>query len=358
MELRIAVPESEVSEAVLNPALETVTRVNERLIASGEVPTFAAAVHKHGLRWHPEPEGQPESFDHAGEIFSRPDRWGVGKWTADCDDLAPYKAASLRASGQDPGAKAIVRRSGPGLWHAIVKRSDGSIDDPSVEAGMKVSGVSGFSGLAGAYHVVGVAPAVVPCMFPPCAKGNPPRPALALNRVVTRSGKVAFDGRCDVPIEGTEHKISASVRRRTASQAIVGAIMGAALVGRCSGVADKEQLRQLAAIAGILAGEAPREVLRVCGESAVVGAIPFVASVASGHNVGFNFGHFLKALEPLMSTAVSFVPGVGPIASKAMDITTDILSKAGPVLQAAIQPPGSQWTHYPGAQMAFDVVIP
>jgi len=59
---------------------------------------------------------------------------------ADCEDLACARAAELIASGEDPGARAgfygrelaIDRR----LYHVVVMRSDGTIEDPSRTLGM------------------------------------------------------------------------------------------------------------------------------------------------------------------------------------------------------------------------------
>ena len=118
MDLSVAVPEAKVSKEVLEPALESVTRLNERMIEKGEVPTAEDAIDHDGVRWKPEPPGA-ERFDHAGLVMRR--KWG------DCDDLAPWHAASLRVTGEDHGAQAIVYPSGPGRWHAVVRRSDGSI---------------------------------------------------------------------------------------------------------------------------------------------------------------------------------------------------------------------------------------
>ena len=58
-------------------------------------------------------------FDHAATVHRR--GWG------DCDDLAPYHAASLRHTGEDPGATAVVYRSGPNRLarsHATERRHD------------------------------------------------------------------------------------------------------------------------------------------------------------------------------------------------------------------------------------------
>jgi hypothetical protein len=138
VELRIAIPEEEVKAPVLDAGLEVTTRLDEDLIAAGKVPMFRDASPGSAIVWKPEPPGA-EHFDHAARVLAR----GNG----DCDDLAPWHAASLRQSGEDPGARAIVYQSGPNRWHAVVRRSDGSIDDPSLEAGMRPAGpVSGVSG--------------------------------------------------------------------------------------------------------------------------------------------------------------------------------------------------------------------
>ena len=129
MRYRIAVPEAHVEASIIDAALEAVTRLDESMIHSGDVPDFDAR--PKGIIWKPEPKGD-EFFDNAQTIIQR--GWG------DCDDLAPWKAASLRATGEDPGAIAKVVKSGPSMYHAIVERSDGAIDDPSVECGMKPKG--------------------------------------------------------------------------------------------------------------------------------------------------------------------------------------------------------------------------
>src|SRR5262245_53396081 len=120
MRVNVAIPEAHVTQPVLDAALEAVTRLNEQLIQSGH-PTFKQALPT-GIKWKPEPPGS-EHFDHAGIVAHR--GWG------DCDDLAPWHAASLRVTGEDKGANAIVVPSGPNRWHAVVRRSNGAIDDPS-----------------------------------------------------------------------------------------------------------------------------------------------------------------------------------------------------------------------------------
>jgi len=103
MRIQLAIPEKHVTAPVLNGALEAVTRLNESLLKAGDTPTDLELI-KAGAIWKPEPPGD-EHFDHGKEIASR--GWG------DCDDWAPLRAARLRATGEDPGARAVVRKSGP-----------------------------------------------------------------------------------------------------------------------------------------------------------------------------------------------------------------------------------------------------
>jgi hypothetical protein len=135
MRIRVSVPEQFVQPSVINAALEAVTRVNQAMIKAGDVPTFDPDTPRDfGIRWRPENMGD-EHFDHAGIVMER--KWG------DCDDLAPWRAASLRETGEDAGAVAIAVPSGPDMYHALVRRSDGSNDDPSVAAGMASKSVVG-----------------------------------------------------------------------------------------------------------------------------------------------------------------------------------------------------------------------
>ncbi len=301
MDLHVAVPEAHVTKEVLEPALEAVTQLNEHLLEAGEVPTAEDAIEHDGIRWKPEPPGA-ERFDHAGLVHRRKH--------GDCDDLAPWHAASLRVTGEDPGAQAIVRPSGPGMWHAIVRRSDGSIDDPSKWAGMgQKQGVHG---------------AVLRPMFDVRRRGGVNgagpfvrdfRPGIGIRRVEGR-GYVA---RVDLPwAESTDVALSTLHRAPVAAQSIVGAIMGACLVGQTAGVAYPEDVRALHALAGLLEGEHPGSVAERLGEEAVQRAIPFCAPLA--HVVGFNFGKFLKSALPIASTIASFIPGVGPVLKTASDV--------------------------------------
>jgi hypothetical protein len=196
MRIRIAVPEQFVDPSVIDAALEAVTRLDESMIRNGQAPTSHEAIAA-GAIWRPENMGD-EHFDHAGTIASR--GWG------DCDDWAPLHAATLRASGEDPGAFARVVPSGPSTYHAIVQRTDGAIDDPSVAAGMKPARIGEISDEQ--IHVMAcdphdgrvyegqLAPTVGPLSLH-CGPGIAVRGC-----TIVGVGKL-YQARCDVPLIGS-----------------------------------------------------------------------------------------------------------------------------------------------------------
>lgn len=49
----------------------------------------------------------------------------------DCDRLTVDRVAELRERGGEEGACAYVYQTGPTTWHAVVRRGDGAIEDPS-----------------------------------------------------------------------------------------------------------------------------------------------------------------------------------------------------------------------------------
>jgi len=68
------------------------------------------------------------------------ERWQVPSETyarrrGDCEDLAAWRAAELRLAGEP--ARVVVYRSRPGVLHAVVRRADGRIEDPSRRLGMR-----------------------------------------------------------------------------------------------------------------------------------------------------------------------------------------------------------------------------
>lgn len=261
MRIRLSLPDGHLSPEALNSALEAVTRTNESLISSGQVPTAAEGIAR-GVRWKPEPPGD-EHFDLAPVVMGR--GWG------DCDDLAPWHAASLRVTGKDPGAVAIVKRSGPKRWHAVVLRSNGSIDDPSKAAGMGARrGVNGV----GAAQVV--APRYVP-IVPPLHAGLA-SPRIALDVRPFRGG---YAGRVDLPLGLAA--LASCARAPDPTTCLARALEGAAVVGQACD-ADPDSLLRVAGIHDLLCGEDPESVFdalayrspQLAGE--VVGFLPGIAA--------------------------------------------------------------------------------
>ena len=329
MRVNVAIPEAHVSKPVLDAALESVTRLNEQLLKQGH-PTFQDALQKQGIQWKPEPPGQ-EHFDHAGIVAHR----GHG----DCDDLAPWEAASLRHTGTDPGAKAIVVRSGPSMWHAIVERSDGSHADPSKAAGMP--------GKAQNYHG-----AVLPLMQRNAVVGGhfEPRPSLAV-----RPFPRGFQARVDVPwyspgVNGepspTDYAMTALHSAPVASQALVGACCGAIELAEAAGYANPQHLQRLAAVVDACNGCPPEELEQRHGTAHAMAAQQLVGSffgnvfkaatspfTAAAHFVEHpslsNLTHLVtdpitsaaRMAQPLASMAAPlahFIPGIGPVAASAL----------------------------------------
>ena len=75
-----------------------------------------------------------------------PERWQSAAVTAwrrkgDCEDLAVYRVAGLWQSGIDSYARPALVQRGPGMWHAVVVRGDGMVEDPSAVLGMTRRGL-------------------------------------------------------------------------------------------------------------------------------------------------------------------------------------------------------------------------
>lgn len=231
MRLRIAIPEEHVTPEILNAGLYVNQLVNEQLRKSKQTPSFTDAVKAGAVHWSPEPPGE-ERFDHSGMVLGR--GWG------DCDDLAPWRAADLRTSGEDPGARSKVIQTGPKLWHAIVERSDGSLEDPSQAAGMRApQGVNG-------------------AVTRPLLRNG--RPAFAV-----RSAYGAWHARTDLPWIGSRLGTCVVGYGHGADplSALSDSVRGACLVGQCSpGTLDPVQCNHLLAIDAHLHGASPRQIAK------------------------------------------------------------------------------------------------
>jgi hypothetical protein len=381
MRVNVAIPESHVSEHVLDAALEAVTTLNESMIKSGDAPTFDQAL-RNGVKWKPEPPGA-EHFDHAGIVHER--GWG------DCDDLAPHHAATLRVKGIDPGARAIVVRSGPSMWHAVVQRSDGKIEDPSEAAGMR------------SHHAI--SGAALPLMSAPTQSVSGAyimRPQLALRP--TASG---WQARTDLPWNWQQHgdpsptdfAMSALHQAPLAATALNGSLDHAIALGEaCEGAADDEHLERLRCLSDHIAGMPLNELAEEYGHEharaahQVVGsfwshlkhlASPIthlataplhMASHLARGQFGKAFGDAISPAQQAMHLAQPFaqalhpfagmmrmVPGIGPMAASAVDLASHppssfadmarfamhqapgFIPGVGPMMQQAQAWPGQAW---------------
>lgn len=316
MRINLAIPEANVKAPVLDGALEAVTRLNEDLIKSGASPTSQQLIDQ-GARWQPEKPGD-EHFDHGGIIADR----GHG----DCDDWAPLHAATLRVTGEDPGARAVVRKSGPKRWHATVIRSDGTEDDPSLAAGMP-----------GPARKVGSRGATLPVMFPRVRANGVngevgsfiATPHLALRPVADRHGQLeSWQARADLPWHWHPGDTPADLAMATlhmspvSDQAVVGAVRGAFRLGCASGEVDPEHLKRMSAIEDACNGYDWEEIAEVYGPE---------HATAAGQVVGSFFGKAFKGLKkiasPLVKAGLSFVPG-GGLAASAFDMASSGLKKS------------------------------
>lgn len=103
--------------AALSAAAEGLAAVNFALIrAGGDFP----GIYESGVVYRGEPVGTEEWLT-IPEILAR----GAG----DCEDLSAWRAAELREQGEP--AVVEVRHNSIGSYHAVVRRADGTIEDPS-----------------------------------------------------------------------------------------------------------------------------------------------------------------------------------------------------------------------------------
>jgi hypothetical protein len=104
-------------------ALEGLTALNEYLLrANPETPPLHGA----GVRY------TREATDGWRDL-----KKVIASKSGDCEALSTWRTAELRVSGEDPNASVVVYKTGPAKFHAIVLRGDGTLEDPSVDLGMK-----------------------------------------------------------------------------------------------------------------------------------------------------------------------------------------------------------------------------
>lgn len=83
-------------------------------------------LYESGVVYEREPRGS--------EVWQAPYH-AMGTRVADCEDLACWRAAELWALGETQ-ARPTVKRISPRLRHILVRRWDGTIEDPSLILGM------------------------------------------------------------------------------------------------------------------------------------------------------------------------------------------------------------------------------
>lgn len=250
----------------LEAALEATSLANEQAVIRGEVPHVAEAI-RAGVKWKPEPFLDGEHFDLSHVVAAR--GWG------DCDDLAPWLTGSLRASGEDPGARSRVYKTGADRWHVVTETSDGEILDPSKWAGMGRKSAAAASGIVG----------MIDRPFARIGEG-----ALCC---VPHDGK--YWSRVDLPFPGGVAGHIASHARSVTPEASLYRAMAGALA--CGDQIDSELCDRARIMGAMLLSNTDLDALN--GDEGEIGSF---------------FGKLLKKVVPF---AAGFIPGVGPIASSA-----------------------------------------
>ena len=289
----------------IDAALEASTVSQVPLIRDGKVPDIRTIIKKGKIQWKPEPPGD-EHFDDAKTVLSR--GWG------DCDDLAPWLAASMRASGEAPDARAFVYQSGPKRWHAVVDRGDGKVLDPSRWAGM------------GRRRVQGVGAAATSPMW-----------AGKLG-IATHPYIGGYAARVDVPDSELPVSWTTITHGPTKGHAATSACQTGARIADLAGSPYEDDIARLQGIATMLTGtdvhvvgDILGELEEYLGEEGVADLLPAVQAL--GPHVGFG-GFFKKiakgvskgvsavAKNPLTKAGLSFVPGASA-ATAAFDLASN-----------------------------------
>lgn len=119
---------SKILALVIREAIEAVVLANQLYLRLHQVPP----IYESGIRYEEEPAGQPyEDFAAVPVILAR--GWG------DCDDLVSWRIAELRNSGENAKVRlkwAYDPIRGARMYHVLVRRSNGQVEDPSKRLGM------------------------------------------------------------------------------------------------------------------------------------------------------------------------------------------------------------------------------
>lgn len=111
---------------MVRPILEATVVIDQMFLKNYRVPPLYMC----GVRYRPEPDTGVEEFATIPVVLER--KWG------DCDDLACWRVAELREQGEKAKIRITWKRQPSGLWlyHVVVRRGNGSVEDPSAKLGM------------------------------------------------------------------------------------------------------------------------------------------------------------------------------------------------------------------------------
>lgn len=93
----------------------------------------APRIYDAGIRYLRDADGASQDTPPSELWLTVPDCIAAGG--ADCKVLAAWRCAELRERDGELGARCVLSRVGR-LWHVRVRRSDGTIEDPSRVLGM------------------------------------------------------------------------------------------------------------------------------------------------------------------------------------------------------------------------------
>lgn len=119
---------SKILALVIREALEAVIMTNRLYLRLHKVPP----IYESNIRYEEEPANQPyEEFAAIPVVLAK--GWG------DCDDLCCWRIAELRNAGEN--AKVRLKwqfdpMRGTRMYHVLVRRSNGQVEDPSKRLGM------------------------------------------------------------------------------------------------------------------------------------------------------------------------------------------------------------------------------
>lgn len=130
MELRLNICVPVAGPLGLLTALEALVSINRVYLRTHP---RAPSLYRAGLRYLRDVDNRSQALPDAELWLTIPDTIAAGG--ADCKVLSAYRVAELRERGE-LDARCHVVQVGPSSWHVIVKRADGTTEDPSRRLGM------------------------------------------------------------------------------------------------------------------------------------------------------------------------------------------------------------------------------